>query len=81
MIPEQSWRVPRAEQGEFIAKQKDHRDSQYLGDIENYLINLVKTAALKVESVTPDSCLHASSRKEMIWEYQTAIVSAEGACN
>lgn len=80
MIPEQGWRVPRAEQGEFIAKQKNNRDSQHLGDIEKYLINLI-TATLMVESVTSDSCLHASSRKKMIWEYQTAIVPAEGACN
>lgn len=73
--------MQRAEQGDFIAKQKDNRDSQYLGDIEKNLINLLITAALKVESVTAHSCLHKTSRKEMIQEYQIAIVPAEGACN
>lgn len=81
MIPKQCWRLQRAEEGEFINKQKDNRDSQYLGDIEKNLINLFITAALKVESVTADSCLHKTSRKEMILEYQIAIVPAEGACN
>lgn len=42
VIPEQGWRVQRAEQEEFIAKQKDNiRDSHYLGDIEKMSLILL----------------------------------------
>lgn len=72
VIPEQGWRVQKAEQGKFRDKRKDNSNSQYLEDIEKNLINLV--TADKVESANADSCLHATSRKDMIREYQIAIV-------